>query len=99
MAYLLVRRWLCYNGVTTQMTQIKQREKGHYPIKATKSEVIRFIHDREFVTVHDLIERFGYKYKGAEIQSSIEQGTPKGRSLVSRLRFESATSELLTQRD
>lgn len=48
------------------MTQIKQREKRHYPIKATKSEVLRSIRDRDFVTVHDLIERFGYKYKGAE---------------------------------
>jgi len=34
-------------------------------IKAKKPEVLRFIRDREFVTVHDLMDRFGYKYKGA----------------------------------
>ncbi len=50
----------------TGMTLIKQRKKRHYPIKATKKEVLRFIRNRDFVTVHDLVERFGYKYKGAE---------------------------------
>jgi len=34
-------------------------------IKAKKVEALRFIRDREFVTVHDLMDRFGYKYKGA----------------------------------
>lgn len=34
-------------------------------IKAGKAEVLRFIRDREFVTIHDLMERFGYKYNGA----------------------------------
>lgn len=37
-----------------------------YPIKATKEEVLLFIRDREWVTIHDLIEQFGYRYKGAE---------------------------------
>jgi len=45
---------------------IKQKDKRHYPIKATKEEVLLFIRDREWLTLHDLIEQFGYRYKGAE---------------------------------
>lgn len=40
--------------------------KGQGQIKATKEEVLLFIRDREWLTLHDLIEQFGYKYKGAE---------------------------------
>lgn len=45
---------------------IKQKDKRHYPTKATKEEVLFFIRDRDFVTAHDLMERFGYKYYGAQ---------------------------------
>lgn len=34
-------------------------------LKATKVEVLRFMRDREFVTIHGLMERFSYKYNGA----------------------------------
>ena len=37
-----------------------------YLVKATKEEVLLFIRDREWITLHDLLEQFGYKYKGAE---------------------------------
>lgn len=39
---------------------------GRYPTKATKEEVLLFIRDREWITIHDLVNQFGYKYKGAE---------------------------------
>ena len=43
------------------------KEKGQMEaIKATKEEVLLFIRDREWLTIHDLMEQFGYRYKGAE---------------------------------
>ena len=40
--------------------------KRHYPTKATKFEVLRFIKDREWVTVRALMCRFGYTFEGAK---------------------------------
>lgn len=45
---------------------IKHRIKKHYPIRATKFEVLHFIKKREIVCRNDLADHFGYKPKGAE---------------------------------
>jgi len=44
---------------------IKQRQKKHYPVKATKLEVLKFIKKVEIITVNGLVDHFGYKPKGA----------------------------------
>ena len=36
------------------------------PYKASKREVLAFFEEREVVTIHSLMDRFGYLYKGAE---------------------------------
>ena len=41
------------------------RHRGWQPIKATKLEVLKFIHDREIVTAYDLMNEFGYTYSSA----------------------------------
>ena len=41
------------------------RHGGWQPIKARKLEVLKFIHDNENVTPHDLMEQFGYTYSSA----------------------------------
>ena len=36
------------------------------PYKATKIDVLEFIHDKESVNVNSLMEEFGYTYQGAK---------------------------------
>jgi len=36
------------------------------PYKASKREVLAFFEEREAVTIHSLIDRFGYSYEGAK---------------------------------
>jgi len=40
----------------------KERKRGWRPWKATKIEVLDFIHLKEAITRHDLMERFNYTY-------------------------------------
>jgi len=40
------------------------------PIKARKTEVLKFIHDKEIVTAHDLISQFRYTYNSARCRLS-----------------------------
>lgn len=47
------------------MSQLKLRKREWRPYKATKIDVLDFIHLKEAVTVHDLMDRFDYTYKGA----------------------------------
>lgn len=47
------------------MTELKLGKRKWRPYKATKNEVLSFIREKEAVTVHDLVDRFDYSYKGA----------------------------------
>ena len=47
------------------MTQFKLGKRRWRPYKATKIDVLDFIHLKEAVTIHDLMDRFDYTYKGA----------------------------------
>lgn len=38
---------------------------GKRTIIASKTDVLEFIYKSEYVTIRDLMERFGYTYKGA----------------------------------
>lgn len=49
-----------------QRTQFKLRQRQWRPYKATKLDVLDFIHLKEAVTVYDLVDRFEYSYKGAK---------------------------------
>jgi DNA-binding MarR family transcriptional regulator len=44
---------------------LKQRLNKHYPLKATKFDVLKFIGERENITVNDLMDHFRYMPKGA----------------------------------
>ena len=46
--------------------QLKLSRRGWRPYKATKIDVLDFIHMKEAVTAHDLVDRFDYTYKGAK---------------------------------
>jgi hypothetical protein len=35
------------------------------PYKATKIDVLSFIHEKKAVTAYDLVDRFDYSYQGA----------------------------------
>lgn len=41
-------------------------QREYRPFLATKKEVLAFFDEREVVTIHSLIDKFGYRYKGAE---------------------------------
>ncbi len=45
---------------------LKLRQREWRPYKATKIDVLDFMHMREIVTAYDLVDRFGYSYKGAK---------------------------------
>lgn len=47
-------------------TQLKLRRREWRPYKARKIDVLDFIHMKEAVTAHDLVDRFDYTYKGAK---------------------------------
>lgn len=49
-----------------QISQLKLRQRKWRPYKATKIDVLDFIHVKEVVTAHDLVDRFAYSYKGAK---------------------------------
>jgi len=46
--------------------QLKLSRREWRPYKATKIDVLDFIHMKEQVTAHDLVDRFDYTYKGAK---------------------------------
>ena len=48
-----------------QISQLKLTKREWRPYKATKIDVLDFIHLKEAVTIHDLMERFNYTYYGA----------------------------------
>lgn len=41
--------------------------KKHYPIKATKVELLKFVKKREIITANDLVDHFGYKPQSARV--------------------------------
>jgi len=47
------------------MSVLKPRQRKRHPYKAFKIDVLDFIHRKDIITVHDLIDRFGYSYNGA----------------------------------
>lgn len=48
------------------MSQFKLRQREWRPYKATKIDVLDFIHMKEAVTAYGLVDRFDYSYKGAK---------------------------------
>lgn len=44
--------------------QLKLIKRKWRPYRATKIDVLSFIRTKQIVTVHDLIDRFGYSYNG-----------------------------------
>ena len=43
---------------------IKHSPNRHYPIKATKSERLKYIKKLGIITANDLVDHFGYKQGG-----------------------------------
>lgn len=41
------------------------KKRQWHPWRATKIDVLEFIHLKEQITAHDLVEEFGYSYQGA----------------------------------
>lgn len=41
------------------------RHRGWQPVKAKKIDVLEFVYDKQIVTAHDLVDRFGYTYSSA----------------------------------
>ena len=48
------------------MSLLKQRRREWHPYKATKIDVLDFIHMKEAVTAHGLVDEFDYSYQGAK---------------------------------
>jgi len=48
------------------MSLIKLGKRQWHPYKATKIDVLDFIHMKEIVRAYDLVDRFNYSYKGAK---------------------------------
>lgn len=65
------------------------------PVRATKLEALNFIRKREIVTIHDLIDYYGYSYSGAKhrLLSLKKQGliaalgVERGKYVLSELGF------------
>lgn len=47
---------------------INHYTKKHYPIKATKVELLKFIKKRDIIFVNDLVDHFGYKPQSARVK-------------------------------
>lgn len=51
--------------VVKGIVQLKLDKREWRPYRATKIEVLEFIHDQGSVTIRDLIDQFDYTYSGA----------------------------------
>ena len=47
---------------------INHYNKKHYPIRATKVELLKFIKKREIITANDLVDHFRYKPESARVK-------------------------------
>lgn len=52
--------------MTMDKRTINHSHKKHYPIKATKSELLKYIKKKEIITAMDLVDHFGYKPESAK---------------------------------